>query len=135
MLDPRGPRFVASVTTVVLVVILATGSGRVALAQAGVFALGSLDPRWNPYALVFRYLVRPRLGPPSELEDVAPVRFAQWVGLTFILAAAIAYLAGGWVVGTVLAAFALGAAFLNAAFGLCLGCELFVLLGRLRTRA
>ena len=130
MLDPRGPRFVAAVTTVVLVVILATGSGWVALAQAAVFALGAVDPRWSPYALVYARLIRPRLGPPGESEDVAPVRFAQRVGLACTLAAAIAYLAGGWVVGTVLAACALGAAFLNAAFGLCLGCEAYVLLRR-----
>jgi hypothetical protein len=133
MLDPRGPRFVAAITTVVLVVILATGSGWLALAQAAVFAVAAVDPRRSPYALVYAGLIRPRLGPPGEWEDIAPVRFAQRVGLGFTLAAAIAYLSGGWVIGTVLAAFALGAAFLNAAFGLCLGCEAYVLLSRFKS--
>jgi hypothetical protein len=130
MLDPRGPRFAAAVTTVVVVLILVTGSGWLALAQAGVFALGALDPRYHPYGLLYRWLVRPRLGPPSELEDAAPVRFAQAVGLVFMLVAAVAFLAGATALGLVMSAFALAAAFLNAAFGLCLGCEAYLLLRR-----
>ena len=86
MLDPRGPRFAAAVTTVVVVVILVTGSGWLALVQAAVFALGAADPRYHPYGLVYKWLIRPRLAPPAELEQAAPVRFAQGVGLAFMLA-------------------------------------------------
>lgn len=133
-LDPRGPRFAAAVTTVVLVVILVTGSGWLALAQLVVFAFGSYDVRRNPYALLYRWLIQPRLGPPAEREDPAPVRFAQRIGLGFLVVATVGYLAGAPVVGLVATAFALAAAFLNAAFGLCLGCEVYLLLARLRTR-
>ena len=133
-LDPRGPRFAAALTAVVFVVVLATQSGWLALAQAVIFAIGSFDPRRTPYGLLYRYLVAPRLAPPTEREDAAPVRFAQGVGLVFALVAAVALLAGGTVVGLVAAAFALIAAFLNAAFGLCLGCEAYLLIVRARLK-
>jgi hypothetical protein len=131
LLDPRGPRFAAALTSVVLVAVLVTGSGWLALAHAAVFALTAADPRRGPYGLVFRALVQPRLGPPSELEPAAPVRFAQLVGLAFALVAAAGYLAGAPVVGAVAAGAALAAAFLNAAFGLCLGCEAYLAIRRL----
>ncbi|GAA3271060.1 DUF4395 domain-containing protein [Dactylosporangium vinaceum] len=131
-LDPRGPRFAAVLTTIVFVIVLLTGSGWLALAQAVIFAFGAGNPRWNAFALVYRYLVAPRLAPPAEREDPAPVRFAQAVGLVFTVVAAAAYLGGATVLGTVFAAFALVAAFLNGFFGLCLGCEAYLLVRRLR---
>jgi hypothetical protein len=133
MLDPRGPRFAACVTTVVFVAILLTGSAWLALAQTVVFAIGALDVRRHPYGLVYRYLIAPRLAPPVEREAPEPVRFAQAVGLVFAAAATVSYFAGAAVVGHVASGFALAAAFLNAAFGLCLGCEVYLLLRRART--
>ena len=134
LLDPRGPRFAAAGTTVVLIVILVTGSGWLALAQAAVFAVSALSPRYAPYGLLYRALLAPRLGRPSELEPAAPVRFAQLVGLVFTLVATVGYLAGSTVVGLVFAGFALIAAFLNATFGLCLGCEAYLAFRRLTHR-
>jgi hypothetical protein len=133
-LDPRGPRFTAGVTSVVLVLVLITGSEWLALAQTVVFAVGSCDMRWNPYALGYRWLVRPRLGPPAEWEDPAPVRFAQRVGLVFLAVATAGYLGGTTALGITATALGLAAAFLNAAFGLCLGCEVYLVLARLRAR-
>lgn len=130
-LDPRGQRFAAALTSLVLVAVLATGWGWLALAQAAVFAVGAADPRRTPYALLFRFLVAPRLGPPADREDPAPVRFAQTLGLVFLSIAAIGYLAAGPVLGLTFAALGLVAAFLNAAFGLCLGCEAYLALRRL----
>lgn len=134
MIDPRGPRFGAALSTVVLAVVLLTGNGWLALAQAVVFALTAGVPRFGPYGMVFAYLVAPRLGRPTELEPVAPVRFAQGVGLVFALVAAAGYLLGAPLVGTIAASFALIAAFLNAAFGLCLGCELYLAYRRIAGR-
>jgi hypothetical protein len=130
MLDPRGPRVTAAITSVVLVLVLVTGSGWLAFAQAVVFAIGATDPRRNPYALLYRWFVQPRLGPPTAREPAAPVRFAQAVGLVFMLVATAGYLSGAVPVGVVATAFALMAAFLNAVFGLCLGCEMYVLVRR-----
>jgi hypothetical protein len=132
-LDPRGPRFAASITAVVFVVILLTGSAWLAAAQTVVFAIGALDVRRHPYALVYRYLVAPRLSPPAEREAPEPVRFAQGVGLVFAAVATVSYFSGATVVGHVASGFALAAAFLNAAFALCLGCELYLLIRRVRT--
>ncbi|MEN3309636.1 MAG: hypothetical protein V7603_5838 [Micromonosporaceae bacterium] len=134
LLDPRGPRFAAAGTTLVLVLILVTASGWLALAQALVFAVTAANPRFGPYGLVYRWLVAPRLGRPTELEPAAPVRFAQALGLVFTVVAAVGYLSGGTVVGIVATALALIAAFLNAAFGLCLGCEVYLAFRRMTRR-
>ncbi|MGI5213996.1 DUF4395 domain-containing protein [Plantactinospora sp. CA-290183] len=134
-LDPRGPRFAAAVTSVVMVVVLVTGWGWLALAQAVVFAISAVDPRRGPYALLFRAVLAPRLSRPTELEPVAPLRFTQLVGLGFLLVCAGGYLAGATTLGLVMACLALAAAFLNAAFGLCLGCEVYLAFRRLTGRA
>jgi hypothetical protein len=135
MIDPRGPRVGAWVTTVVLSVVLVTGSGWLLAGQAAVFAAGALAGlRFAPYGLLYRYLVRPLLGPPTELEDEAPPRFAQGVGLAFAVIGTAGYLTGVTAVAALATAAALTAAFLNAAFGLCLGCEMYLILLRLRSR-
>ncbi|WP_116946878.1 DUF4395 domain-containing protein [Jiangella endophytica] len=131
-IDPRGPRFAAVLTTVVLAVVLVTGSAWLLAIQGLVFAAGALFglPR-APYGLLYAKLVRPRLGPPGELEDAAPPRFAQAVGLVFAVVGVIAFAAGLTVVAYVAVAAALAAAFLNAAFGFCLGCEFYLAYRRL----
>ena len=133
--DPRGPRFGAAVTTLVLALVLVTGSGWLLAAQAAVFAVGAFAGlRFAPYGVAFRALVRPRLAPPAELEAEAPPRFAQGVGLAFAAVGAVGYLTGVPALGVVATAFALGAAFLNAAFDFCLGCEVHLRLVRLLGR-
>lgn len=134
-LDPRGQRFAAALTSIVLIVVLVTGWGWLALAQAVVFAITAADPRRGPYPLIYRALVLPRLGPPTEREPAAPVRFAQVVGFTFLAVAAIGYLSGATALGVTFAALGLLAAFLNAAFGLCLGCEAYLAARRLTARS
>ena len=134
LLDPRGPRFAAALTTVVLAVALITGSGLLVLAQAVVFAVTATNPRIGPYGLIYRALVAPRLRPPAELEPVAPVRFAQLVGLAFATAGAVGWLAGVPALGLVATGAALAAAFLNAAFDVCLGCEGYLAIRRLTGR-
>jgi hypothetical protein len=134
LLDPRGVRFAAAFTSIVFVVVLVTGSGWLALAQAAVFALTAAWPARGPYGLLYRRLVATRLGAPAVREPAAPVRFAQLVGLAFAVAAAAGYLTGALALGAVMAAAALAAAFLNAAFGLCLGCELYLAVRRLTGR-
>ncbi len=132
-IDPRGPRFGAAITSVVLAVTLVLGPGTQGLVllvlQTAVFALGSLVGLGaQPYGIVYRLFVRPRLGAPAQLEDPRPPRFAQTVGLVF----AIAGLAG-LVWAPILFFAAVGVAFiaavLNAVFDVCLGCEVY-LLGR-----
>ncbi len=132
-IDPRGPRVAALITTVVLAAVLITGSVWLLAAQALVFAAGSVfGLRYSPYGLLYRRLVRPRLGPPRELEPEAPPRFAQAVGLVFAIVGVAGYAAGvTWLGGTATAA-ALAAAFLNGAFGFCLGCEMYLLIRRIR---
>jgi hypothetical protein len=137
MIDPRGPRFGAWITTAVLAVTLvisgsSTAAGVLLALQAVVFALGSRGK--SPYQVVFKKYVRPRLSPPDELEDEAPPRFAQLVGFGFAAAGTIAFLGGVTLAGQVFTGFALVAALLNAAVGLCLGCELYLIFKRTVTK-
>jgi hypothetical protein len=135
-IDPRGPRFGAAITTVVVAIVLVTGSGWLLLAQTVVFAIGALAGlRYAPYGLVYKALLRPRLQPPSELEAEAPPRFAQGVGMVAAALGTIGYLAGSPLAGTVFAALALAAAFLNAVFNYCLGCQMYLLIQRIRPAA
>ncbi|MGN6129388.1 MAG: DUF4395 domain-containing protein [Nocardioidaceae bacterium] len=137
-IDPRGPRFVATVTTVLLAVALLAAPSALTVVllavQAVLFALGAgLGPGRTPLGWVFRTLIRPRLAPPADLEESGPPRFAQAVGLAFAVVALAGYLTGVDLLGSVATGLALAAAFLNAAFGFCLGCELY-LLGKRATR-
>jgi hypothetical protein len=133
--DPRGPRFGAALTTLVLAVVLLTGNGWLLAAQAVVFAVGAVAGlRWAPYGVLYRRFVRPRLAPPTEMEAEAPPRFAQGVGLLFAVTGTVGYLAGVPALGVAAAAMALVAALLNAAFDICLGCEMHLRLVRLTGR-
>ena len=126
-IDPRGPRVVATITSVVLAIALLTGNAWVLAAQVLVFAIGAaLGVPASPYGLAYRTLVRPHLGKPAELEDPRPPRFAQSVGLLVTGAGLVLALAGVPYAVEVAAGLALVAAVLNAAFGLCLGCELYL---------
>jgi hypothetical protein len=130
-IDPRGPRFGALITMVVLAVVLITSSYWLLAAQALVFAVSVVfGLRNSPYGLIYRVLVRPRLGPPAELEAEAPPRFAQGVGLVFSIIGIIGYAAGVVPLGMAATAAGLVAAFLNGVFGLCLGCEMYLYIRR-----
>ncbi|HEV7974752.1 DUF4395 domain-containing protein [Amycolatopsis sp.] len=129
--DPRGPRFQAILTTVVLAIVLITQAWWLLAIQTVVFAIGAfIGLKVSPYGLLYRYLIAPRLGPTTEREDAAPLRFAQAVGFVFGLVGTIGFVTGLTTLGIVATAFALLAAFLNGAFGFCLGCEMYLLLKR-----
>ncbi|MSZ25551.1 MAG: DUF4395 family protein [Actinobacteria bacterium] len=133
-IDARGPRFSAAITTLVLALALVTGSVWVALFQAIVFAIGATKgPQFTPYAFIYRSLIKPRLKSPLRTEDVRPPKFAQSIGLAFTLVAIAGAATGTSMVFTVAVAAALAAAFLNAAFDFCLGCQVYLLLARIRS--
>jgi hypothetical protein len=139
-IDARGPRFGAGITTVVLAIALIAGPHGLGTAlialQVIVFGLGSLvGLQAQPYGRIYAALVKPRLAGPVPLEAPEPPRFAQTVGLVFALVALLGSLVGSAAIFTVAAAFALAAAFLNAAFDYCLGCEMYLLIQRMRQRA
>lgn len=151
-IDPRGPRVSAGITALLLLAgtylaaIDTSTSGSLAsltvvqrvsdpaflvlAVPALLFAWSFISPRTHPLSLFFRKAVQPRLTPPTEWEDERPPRFAQGVGL-FVVGIGLALQLVGVPWGLVIAgAAAFVAAFLNAAFGLCLGCELYLLLKR-----
>jgi hypothetical protein len=124
LIDARAPRFAAWITTAVLAAVLLTQSATLLALQAVVFALGATGR--SPYTALWKRVPK---SPPSELEDPRPPQFAQLVGLGFAVIGVVGYLTYT-PLGTIAAAFALAAAFLNAAFGFCLGCEIYLLLKR-----
>lgn len=135
-IDPRGPQFAAGITSLVLIAVLLLAPSAVATvllaAQAAVFAVGAVGGvQHTPYSWLFRTLVRPRLGAPEELEDAAPPRFAQAVGLGFAVVGLVGFLVGVDLLGEVAVGFALLAALLNAIFKFCLGCEMYLLIRRI----
>jgi hypothetical protein len=151
-IDPRGPRFAAGITSLLLLVAaflgltgLSTSSDLATatvaerfldpaflllLVIALLFLWAVVSPRTAPWGVLYRKLIAPRLGKPSELEDPRPPRFAQGVGLFVVGVGLVLHLFGvPWAL-PIAAALAFVAAFLNAAFGLCLGCQLYLLLQR-----
>lgn len=172
-IDPRGPRFAASITAVLLLVatfLALVGPSTAQAATFGRFAYQPLDgafvagswllpqltvaeraadpaflatlviallflwsvvsPRTAPWSVLYRRLVAPRLAPPTDLEDPRPPRFAQGVGLFVTTIGLVLQLLGvPWAL-PIATAMAFVAAFLNAVFGLCLGCQLYLLLQR-----
>ena len=133
VIDARGPRFGAAITTVVFAAALATHNAWFIVAQAIVFAIGAFKgPQFTPQAFIYKTFVKPRLKGEVPAEDVRPPQFAQSVGLLFALVAIGGALSGVNAIFTIAVAFALGAAFLNAAFNFCLGCEIYLLLLRAR---
>lgn len=129
--DPRGPRFAAWVTTVVLALVLVGQLWWLLVIQAVIFAVGAFGRlSYSPYARAFQTWVQPQLRPIDDREETPPLRFAQGVGFVFALIGVIGYLSGATALGVVATALALIAALLNAAFGYCIGCQMYLLIRR-----
>jgi hypothetical protein len=137
-IDARGPRFSAGITAVLLLVVIGLALSGATLAATIIFAAITLLFAWgafagvarHPYGAIFRAVVRPRLTPPTELEDPVPPTFAQGVGLLITAVGLILSFVVGPVALIVAAGAAFIAAFLNSVFAYCLGCQIYLLLVR-----
>ena len=135
LIDVRGPRFSATLTVIVLAIALATQNVWVLALQAVVFAIGAIrGPQFTPYAFIFKHVVKPRLRGEAVTEDSRPPQFAQSVGFIFALVGLLGAAIGSVPVFSIAVGFALAAAFLNSVFNYCLGCEMYLLVLRIRTR-
>ena len=135
LIDVRGPRFSAAITVIVLAIALATQNAWVLALQAVVFAIGAIrGPQFTPYAFIFKRIVKPRLRGEVVTEDSRPPQFAQAVGFIFALLGLLGAAIGSSLVFGIAVGFALAAAFLNSVFNYCLGCEMYLLVLRIRTR-
>jgi hypothetical protein len=132
-IDPRGPRFNQAVLTVALLVAFVLDAKVVVPVFAVVLFLGAaFGPRYGPFLRLYVEVVKPRLAPPAELEDPRPPRFAAAIGVGFLTAATLAFAAGAGALGWVLALIVAALAGLAAVTGICVGCEVYVLLARWR---
>ena len=136
-IDPRGYRIGAGITAIIAIVGLILGAGT---AGTVIFAVltamfipgATVGPQATLQSFLFKKLIRPRIGAPRETESFRPPRFAQLIGLVCAVLATVFGLTGVTVGFYVFAAFLLGASFLNSVFGFCLGCEIYLLLVRMR---
>ena len=135
LIDARGPRYTAAITTLVLSAALVTESNLIIGFQFAVFLTAVLfGLRWSIYGVIYRNLIQPRLSGPVPSENEAAPRFAQLIGALFAATALIGGVSGNSTAFLVATSFALAAAFLNAAFGFCLGCQFYLLILRGRAR-
>ena len=136
LIDARGPRFSAAITSVVLALALITESSYVIGFQFAVFLSAVLfGLRRSIYGFIYRNLIQPRLKGVVPSEDQRAPRFAQLIGALFAFIALLGGVSGNSAVFLIATSFALGAAFLNAAFGFCLGCQIYLILLRLTKRS
>ena len=132
-IDPRGPRTNQGVLAVGLLVGFALGWWPVAPLFAVVLLLGAaFGPRYGPVLALYRVAIRPRLGPPDELEDPRPPRFAAAVGVAFLGLATLAFALGADPFGWGLTLLVAGLAGLAAVSGICVGCEIYLAVARRR---
>ena len=136
LIDARGPRYSAAITSVVLALALITESSYVIGFQFAVFLSAVLfGLRRSIYGFIYRNLIQPRLSGPVPSEDQRAPRFAQLIGALFAFIALLGGVTGNSAVFLIATSFALCAAFLNAAFGFCLGCQMYLILVRLFKRS
>lgn len=131
LIDARLPKFNQGVLTAVLAVSFALNFWYPVPIMALVLGLGTaFGANANPVMLAFVKILKPRLGPPKELEDPRPPRFAALLGTIFLAAATVCFVAGlslaGWILTLIVAVLA----FIAAAFNFCVGCELYVIVRR-----
>ncbi len=135
-IDPRGPRFGAAITAVLLLVTIGLWLGGLHVVAFVVFAYITVVFAWgafagvqrHPYGLFFKSVIRPRLKPPTELEDPTPPTFAQGVGLVITgLGLLLSLIPGVDLALPIAAGLAFIAAFLNSVFAYCLGCQIYLL--------
>lgn len=143
-IDPRGPRFGAAITATLLLVAVWLSVGLASapvnleapgyllvVILSGIFLWGVLGGIQNhPYGLFFKKFIRPRLKAPEYVESPAGPTFAQGVGFVVTITGVVLYIAGVTIALPIAAGAAFFAAFLNAAFGYCLGCEIYMLFAR-----
>jgi hypothetical protein len=134
-IDARGPRFSATITTVVLSIGLVSHNVWLLVAQGLFFLIGATKgPQFTPYGFIFKKVIRPRLKKEAPTEDVRPPKFAQSVGFIFALVAILGVVVDRSLIFAAATSFALAAAFLNAAFNYCLGCQMYLLIRRFTTK-
>ncbi len=135
LIDARGPRYSAALTSIVLSIALVTESSLIIGFQLAVFLTAVIfGLRRSIYGLIYRNLIQPRLSGPVPSEGEAAPRFAQLIGALFAFVALLGGVSGNSAVFFIATSFALGAAFLNAAFGFCLGCQFYLLIFRFKAR-
>jgi hypothetical protein len=120
----------------VIYLSLDPASEQVALTVMGfavlMFTFGSiLGPAKHPYSYLYKYTLRRFLKAPAYLEPATPVHFAQVIGLVITGLGLTLGLLGTPFALPIAAAAAFMAAFINAVFAYCIGCQMYLGLKRL----
>jgi hypothetical protein len=119
-------RLVASGVVVQAIAFMAIRQGWVLIPLVyGFIARVLTGPRLSPLGRVVTQVITPRLLGEHRQVPGPPKRFAQGIGVVFTVGATISWLTGAHGLAFSLIAGLTGAAFLEAAFGVCLGCVVF----------
>ena len=132
-IDPRGPRFNQAVLAVALLTGFLVDWRPVVPLFALVLLVGAaFGPKYGPFLAFYAKVIRPRLAPPTEMEDPRPPRFAAALGVVVLTAGALAFAGGHPGIGWALALMVAALAGLSATTGICVGCEMYLVVARRR---
>ncbi len=132
VIDARAPRFNQVVVGLASLVAVLTGAWWLLGLLAIQLALGlTFGRRYCLPCVAYFELIQPRLGE-GPIEDARPPRFANVVGALFLSAATISYAAGLATLGAVLGGMVAALALLAATTGLCVGCEIYKIVAKVR---
>jgi hypothetical protein len=132
VIDARAPRTNQAVVGALSLIAAVTGWWPILGVLAGQLAIGlAFGRRYCLPCLLYFEVIQPRIGE-GPIEDSRPPRFANIVGAIFLASATIAYLMGAAVVGQALGLIVAALALLAATTGLCVGCEMYRIVARLR---
>lgn len=128
--NEKAARVVAAGATTMALLVAVFGWGWVLIPLTyGFIARVLTGPTLSPLGRFAVEVAAPRLGPARNTAG-PPKRFAQGIGVAFTVTASLLWLAGAPGAARVVVGMLAGAAFLEAAFGFCLGCRIFSLLMR-----
>ena len=128
MIDPRGHRFGAGVSAIVLIVAFLTGTvWLVAIALLSIGVSAAFGLKYSIYGVVWRRIAKVLALPKVEPEHEYPPRFAQTLGSTALILALIAFALGATTIGWGLTLAVAGLQSVLAVTGYCLGCRLYFL--------
>lgn len=132
VVDARAPRFNQAVVALGVTTALVTGAWPILTVLGLQLAVSVVFGRRYCLPCVFYFeVVQPRIGP-GPVEDSRAPRFANTLGAVFLLSASAWYATGFPAVGFAIGAMVSVLATLATATGLCVGCEAYRLIARLR---
>ena len=132
VIDSRAPRFNQIAVGVVTLIALVSGWWPLVGLMALQLIVGlTFGREWCLPCVFYFEVVQPRIGE-GPIEDSRPPRFANTIGAAFLTASTLSFVVGAMTLGWIIAGMVSVLAFLAAATGFCVGCEIYRIIARVR---